>query len=133
MAESATALSSEALTSLYMTSLFDRFIPSTAAFRPQTSTELFALRLAQKLGDASAIGHYVTLADSYSEVQLLGAFRRAVRKHNNENLGRPFLAELQGLHATNGIHNRDSKLISIRVERRAVAAGIFHGDPALRR
>ena len=48
-----------------MKSLLDRFTPITSAFRPSTATELFALRLAQKLGDAPAVRHYASLADSY--------------------------------------------------------------------
>lgn len=45
-----------------MKSLFDRFIPATTPFQPKTTTELFALRLSQKLEDAAAVRHYVTLS-----------------------------------------------------------------------
>ena len=105
--------------------LLDRFVP--AQFRPSTATEMFALRLAQKLDDASAVGHYRTLTESYNEFQLLCAYRRTLRHSSTGNRGRQFLAELQRVHS-NGGHNGAAQLISIRVERRAVAAAIFHGD-----
>jgi hypothetical protein len=109
-----------------MKSLLDKFIPAIAPFLPTTATDLFALRLAQKLNDAAAVRHYVTLADTHSESQLLCAYRRTLRTPGNGDLGRRFHLELQHAH-TNGSNDRSAKLISIRVERRAVAACIFHG------
>ena len=41
-------------TSSHMKSILDRFIPAISRFRPRTTTDLFALRLAQKLDDAPA-------------------------------------------------------------------------------
>ena len=110
-----------------MQSFFDKFIPASNSFRPRTTTELFALRLAQKLDDASAVGHYVTLAENHSESQLLCAYRRTLRANGNGDRGRRFHVELERTHA-NGEQHRRTSLISIRVERRAVAAAIFHGD-----
>jgi hypothetical protein len=110
-----------------MQSFFEKFIPTSSPFRPSTTTELFALRLAQKLDDASAVGHYVTLAENHSESQLLCAYRRTLRANGNGDRGRVFHRELEHTRA-NGSHERNGKLISIRVERRAVAAAIFHGD-----
>src|ERR1700730_2380250 len=104
-----------------MNSLLDRFTPITSAFRPGTATELFALRLAQKLGDAPAVRHYVSLSHSYSEFQMLCAYRRTLRQGHNGSRGRQFLAELQRV-SPNGNHNGCAKLISIRVERRTIAA-----------
>jgi len=110
-----------------MQSLFDRFIPASNTFRPRTTTELFALRLAQKLDDAHAVGHYVTLAGSHPESQLLCAYRRTLRANGNGDRGRAFHRELEHTHA-NGNHERSARLISIRVERRTVAAAVFQGD-----
>jgi hypothetical protein len=104
--------------------LLDKFTPA-AAFWPHTATELFALRLAQKLDDVPSVRHYVTLAESYSESQMLNAYRRTLRCANNADLGRQFQSEIVRA-APNG-RDRDTKLISIRVERRTVAACIFNG------
>jgi hypothetical protein len=108
-----------------MKSLLDRFTPG--AFRPATATDLFALRLAQKLNDSPSVRHYAMLADRHSEAQLLLAYRRALRGNGHADPGRRFQLELQRAHA-NGNHDRNTALISIRVERRAVAAAVFHGD-----
>jgi hypothetical protein len=110
-----------------MKSLLDRFAPLTAAFRPSTATELFALRLAQKLGDAPAVRHYASLAESYAEFQMLCAYRRTLRQGHNGTRGRQFLAELERVNPS-GQHNGYARLISIRVERRTIAAAILHGN-----
>src|SRR5437879_3465273 len=107
--------------------LLDKFGPTTSDFKPKRSTDLFALRLAQKLDDRAAVNHYVLLADNYSEAQLLCAYRRTMRNNVNGDRGRLFHLELKRVSSdTNGYpHN---SLISIRVERRTVAAAIFNGD-----
>src|SRR5579872_1560024 len=110
-----------------MQSLLDRFIPPTGGFRPKTSTELFALRLAQKLKDARAVGHYLALCDSHSESQLLCAYRRALHGNGKWDLGRRFVEELRSV-STNGHPEKSGSLMAVRVERRAVAAAVFHGD-----
>jgi hypothetical protein len=109
-----------------MKSLLDRYIPNTSAFRPGDAAELFALRLAQKLGDDSAVRHYVELAGRYSESQLLCAYRRALRANGNGDPARRFHAELERIH-TNGHNESPGSLVSIRVERRAIALAIFDG------
>jgi hypothetical protein len=109
-----------------MQSFFDK-TPAETAFRPKTATEVFALRLAQKLDDVSAVRHYVELAEHHSEVQLLSAYRSALRANGNEDRGKRFHVELERTRA-NGDHLRRTSLISIRVERRAVAAAIFRDD-----
>ena len=86
-----------------MPSFFDKFIPASSSFRPRTTTELFALRLAQKLDDAPAVGHYVTLAGNHAESQLLCAYRRTLRMNGNGDRGRVFHRELEQTHA-NGDH-----------------------------
>jgi hypothetical protein len=107
--------------------LLDKFIPATTPFVPRTTTDLFALRLAQRLNDAVAVRHYAILAAAYSDSQLLAAYRRTMRTAGNVDLGRRFHSELERAHA-NGSSDRSFKLIAIRVKRRAVAACIFHGD-----
>jgi len=110
-----------------MQSLFDKFKPRGASFLPRTLSDLFALRLAQKLGDTAAVHHYVQLADRYSEEQLICAYKRARRSVAKADLSRRFHVELDRL-PRNGNHNGYIKLVSIRIERRAVAAAIFDGD-----
>ena len=111
--------------SLPQRSLWDRFTPT--AFRPRTTSDLFALRLAQKLDDAPAAGHYVTVVDGHSESQVLCAYRRALRLTENGDRGRRFHLELERIQP-NGNQEPRVSLISIRVERRAVAATIFRGE-----
>lgn len=109
-----------------MNSLLDRFAPPTGAFRPGTASELFALRLAQKLGDVSAVRYYVSLADSYAEFPMLCAYRRSVRQGVNGSRGKQFLAELQRVGSSDR-QDGCAKLMSIRVERRTIAAVILYG------
>src|SRR5690348_15955814 len=103
-----------------MQSLLDQFIPTTKVFRPGTTSELFSLRLAQKLDDVAAVRHYQELTGAYSEGQLLLAFRRTSRTDAHGDRGRYFHTELKRIHA-NGQHNHLASLISIRIERRTVA------------
>ena len=110
-----------------MKSLLDKFLPIHTAFRPRTPADLFSLRLAQKLDDAAAVRHYVSLADRHPQGQMVSAYRRTKRAQRNGNLGRQFLAELGRVHS-NASHNGWARLISIRVARRAVAAAVFYGD-----
>ncbi len=109
-----------------MKSLLDRFRPITSGFQPTSPSELFALRLAQKLDDAAAVHHYVTVVDSYSEAQILCAYRRTLRGGATGGRGRRFVEELGRVGDTSS-HNGHTPLISIRIERRSVAAAIFHG------
>jgi hypothetical protein len=108
-----------------MNSLFDKFQSVRTPFRPSTARELFVLRLAQKLDDVKAVSHYLTLAQQYSDGQLLAAYRRVVVGSGDR--GRLFHAELERIHS-NGNHERQASLISIRVERRSVGVVVFRGD-----
>jgi hypothetical protein len=110
-----------------MTSILDRFNNTKAGFVPATIQDMFALRLAQKLGDASAAAHYAILVTEHSEDRLLLAYRRAIRNGQNGDLGRRFHAELERNHS-NGHNGCRPSLFSIRVERRAVAGAVFRGD-----
>ncbi len=110
-----------------MNHILDRFHPPTTVFRPKTATQVFAFRLAQKLDDARAAAHYVSLADTYSETQLLVAYRRTLRLGVTIDKGRRFHVELERSHS-NGHNGHEVRLISVRVERRAIAVAIFIGD-----
>jgi hypothetical protein len=110
-----------------MTSILDQFTRPDTAFVPQTTQDLFALRLAQRLNDAKAVRHYAMLASRHSESQLLNAYRRTIRNAPDTDLGRRFHWELARAHS-NGHNERAGSLVAIRVERRAVAAAIFHRD-----
>jgi hypothetical protein len=106
--------------------LLDKFVPAGARFRPSTITELFALRLAQRLNEPRTVRHFLNLVDGYSAGQLLCAYRRTIR-NRHADLGRGFHKELEQIRS-NGPHDRRANLISIRVERRTVAAAIFFGE-----
>lgn len=110
-----------------MTAILDRFNNTKAGFVPATIQDLFALRLAQKLDDSSAAPHYAVLVTEHSVDRLLLAYRRAIRNVQNGGLGRRFHAELERTHS-NGHNGCTPSLISIRVERRAVAGAVFRGD-----
>lgn len=108
-----------------MPSILDRFQRPSAGFVPTTHQDVFALRLAQKLGDSPAAAHYALLASEYPEGQLLHAYRRTIRHARGGDLGRLFHVELERV-AANGNGSGNTSLIAIRVERRAVAAAVFH-------
>jgi hypothetical protein len=114
-----------------MTSILDRVANSARAqygeFRPTTTQEFFALRLAARLGEAASAGHFAQLADQYSEGQLLAAYRRAIASHHD--LGRRFHFELESLRAARTTDGSGAgNLLAIRIERRAVALAVFSGD-----
>jgi hypothetical protein len=113
-----------------MQSLFDKFKPRGSSFLPRTLSDLFALRLAQKLGDTAAVHHYVQLADRYSEGQLICAYKRARRSEAMADMSRRFHVELDRL-PRNGNHIGYNKLVSIRIERRAVCARFPTSQSAL--
>jgi hypothetical protein len=110
-----------------MNLILDRFVPSKPAFRPKTQTELFALRLARKLGEAPAARHFVSLAGNYSETQLLNAYHRTLHAEPAGDLARRFHLELQQIHANGSSNGQSTNLMAVRVERRSVAVVIFHG------
>jgi hypothetical protein len=110
-----------------MNNILDRFVLSTSDFVPATSSEMFALRLAQKLGDIRAVRHFVTLADSFPAGQLLCAYRRARRASSNGDLAKRFHSELERTRPE-GHSVCHPSLLAIRVERRTVAAAVFYGD-----
>jgi hypothetical protein len=113
-----------------MTGVLDRVAKSARTqygeFRPASTQEFFALRLAARLGEAANAGHFAQLADQYSEGQLLAAYSRALRSH--ADLGRRFHLELEPLKDKKIGDGSVGRLLAIRIERRAVAIAIFSGD-----
>jgi len=94
-------------------------------FRPATTQEFFALRLADKLDDAGSAQHYAELADRFSPSQLLAAYARVLP--SNLDLARRFHIELESLKTKNGGEG-PSRVGAIRIERRAVGFAILRGD-----
>src|SRR5690242_10664202 len=111
-----------------MQPILDRFVPARSAFRPKSRIELFACRLAQKLGEPQAASHFISLAGNYSEAQLILAYHRAVLAETDQDLAKRFHDELRRSHPGESSNSRSANLISIRVERRAVAVAVFRGD-----
>jgi hypothetical protein len=113
-----------------MSNILDRIGAATRlGFRPGTHREFFALRLAQKLGDAEATQHYLSLIDVHSEPRILSTYRRIMAKSSKGDLARQFHAELL---RSNG-HGRapDTHMVSLaalKVERRSVAVAVFIGN-----
>jgi hypothetical protein len=110
-----------------MTPILERFITPTAPFQPKSQADLLAVRLAAKLDDAASVHHYAMLAAQHSEGRLLTAFRRTAKSGQRAGLGRRFHVELERVHSDGGNGN-GTKLLSVRVERRAIAAAVFHGQ-----
>jgi|ERR1700680_2096608 len=119
-----------------MTAILDQVARSSlhlrhGRVRPRTTDEFFCLRLAAKLGDSSAAQHYLELAEHFSRNQLLVAYRRAVASRVHHDLPRRFHVELEPLRhrdGDNGNGREISSLLSIRIDRRAVAVALFTGD-----
>ncbi|MDX2181553.1 MAG: hypothetical protein SFV18_18305 [Bryobacteraceae bacterium] len=102
-----------------------------AAFRPANPDEFFALRLAQKLNDGPSARHYIHLSQQHHQRRLLAVLRRTTQNaHPGEDLGRRFLSEMARTPGNGGTHGNEPavKLLSVRVERRTIAAVVFHGD-----
>lgn len=110
-----------------MTSILDKFDQRSVGFEPKTTQDLFALRLAQKLGDTPAAGHYAALAVEHSEARLLTAYRRTIRNAPDRDLGRRFHSELERA-SDNTSDMRSANLLAVRVERRSIAAAVFYGE-----
>jgi hypothetical protein len=100
-----------------------------AWFRPTTVPELFALRLAQKLGEPSAAEHYADLIREHSESALLQAYRQAVRQRSPiGSLGRHFHVELASAKERPSHSPYSGRLLAIKVERRVIAVTVFAGS-----
>ncbi|MGJ5814480.1 hypothetical protein [Paludibaculum fermentans] len=111
-----------------MNSILARFeVTPRTTFRPKTATELFALRLASRLNDTDASGHYLGLLERFSEAELLAAYRRTTKPGLHGDVGRRYQTELRHSQGS-GPLDKDLKLIAVRVERRSVAVAVLYGD-----
>jgi hypothetical protein len=115
-----------------MANILDRFArnpspPTYSRFLPESTGELFALRLASKLDDVVAVGHYVELVQQHSEESLLIAYRRVYSSGTVSDPARRFHVELARLNGRNGHELMTKWLIAIRIERRAVAVAVSYG------
>jgi hypothetical protein len=101
-------------------------------FSPGTTPEVFALRLATKLGDGAAAKHYAELVERYPADHLLIAYHRAVAHSHNGNVARRFHDFFEPLKHRDDQSTGNSKspyrLAAIRVDRRAVGVAVFNGD-----
>lgn len=113
-----------------MTNILDQIAVNRplAGFRPTTVHDFFVLRLALKLGEPAAAGHYAELAGSHSEDTLRLAYRRAAGHGNPpRELAKLFHLELGAVREQYD-HAQADRLLAIKVERRSVAVAVFVGD-----
>jgi hypothetical protein len=101
-------------------------------FSPGTAPEVFALRLATKLGDGAAAKHYAELVERYPADHLMIAYHRAVAHTHNGDRARRFHDFFRPLKHRDeqelGNGKSTYKLAAIRVDRRAVGVAVFDGD-----
>jgi hypothetical protein len=112
-----------------MTDILDRVArvsKERSQFRPATTDEFFALRLAVRLNDAPAARHYSELTQRYSQKQILEAYARALAFPSDP--ARRFHRELKLLTGNTPGNGKDRTLAAIRIERRAVGVAILAGD-----
>lgn len=110
-----------------MSGILDKVIAQgTSRFYPNSIREFFALRLAQKLGDAVAVRHYLGLIERFSEEQILVAYRRAASSSKAENWARAFHTALEHMNGTTP-RCPSLRLLAVKVERRAVSIAVFTG------
>jgi len=62
-----------------MRNILDQVGVQRKPFRPKSTLEYFALRLAQKLDDAPLVEHYIVLADRHGQQAMLDAYQSAHR------------------------------------------------------
>jgi hypothetical protein len=108
--------------------ILNRFAKSLhSSFQPSSPDEYVALRLAHHLGEPEAAGHYALLASQYSQATLLCCYRRAIDDKSGKLATRIFHDHLSAI-GTNERHGiAHPRLVSARIERRAVAVAVFSG------
>jgi hypothetical protein len=110
-----------------MTSILDKFRRPAVGFSPKTLQDIFALGLAQKLGDTPAAAYYAALAAEHPQARLVTAYRRTVRSTPGGDLGRRFHTEFERA-SDHGSDQRTANLLAVRVERRSIAVAVFYGE-----
>jgi len=79
-----------------MNNILDQVGAQRKPFRPKSTLEYFALRLAQKLGDTPLVEHYLLLADRHGQQATLNAYQWAHRAaHEAMPLAECFHAALE--------------------------------------
>src|ERR1700733_752815 len=114
-----------------MTNILDQIQHDRAQysdFEPAAPHEYLGLRLATRLGDAAAGRHYAALAEEYSEGHLVFAYSRAIAIQNLFQRLKRFHQELEAHRCQEMNQPPKSRLIAVRIDRRAVAVAILHGD-----
>ena len=91
-----------------------------------SASDFFALCLAHRLDDKDSATHYASLVSQVGQGSLLVAYTRA-KKHQGggESLSKRFHLELE--HIRGGSIDAPGNLLSIRIERRTIAAAVFIG------
>jgi hypothetical protein len=107
--------------------MLENFAVQSAAFKPKSAADLFALRLAFNLGEPEVANSYVQLTTQYSISQMITAYRRAAVVKKKQGLAKRFHLELQKIHS-NVANGNKCRLVAIRVDRRLIAAAVFYGQ-----
>ncbi|HXS95068.1 MAG TPA: hypothetical protein VN736_10715 [Candidatus Limnocylindrales bacterium] len=97
-------------------------------FQPASPDELFALRLAFRLGEPAAARHYLELLDKYSQEQLLVTYKRVQRCGSHLDPARSFHKELERITRPVAAPSRLRRILAIRLERRTITAVVFLGQ-----
>lgn len=112
-----------------MMSILDRFNqPAYSSFRPRTLQDVFALRLAHKLNDEAAVGHYVKIVAENSDEKVLYALGRAVATAGRSAMARRFLELIERNGSGHGISLSDVRTAAFKCERRSIAVAVYVGD-----
>ncbi len=96
-------------------------------FQPTTPDEFFALRLAERLGDAATAKHYAELAGEHSPERLLSLYHRIVSEETAQTQAGKRLHVLLTGHAHGSVHCARPRLLAVAVMRRAIATALFVG------
>jgi hypothetical protein len=98
-----------------------------SGFVPSRPEDYFALRLARGLGDEQAAAHYALLTAEHSFACLLAAYGSAISKTPRETAAARFHQILKVDSHINGNGLSHSRLLAVKIERRAIAAALFSG------
>jgi hypothetical protein len=101
---------------------------SAISHRPATVRDLFVLRLAQKLNEATAFEHYAELARKHNDDTLLLAYRRTAKGGRMPpDPGRQFHVELAAAREQY-VHGSSGRLLAMKIERRSIAVAVFNNQ-----
>ncbi len=110
-----------------MKSVFENFTRPSAAFRPESESDFFALLLAKRLGESAGVRHFAAFASQYPRERLLVACKHCLNSGQDGNVAKRFRSEVERAgNYSNGWYS--ARLLCLRVERRSVTAVIMDGD-----